>query len=291
MEHGKKQALLVILIAGVLAASCRKAATVFLDLPEEPKTEQGPAGEPRRPAGVPSISQAQDTLQPRPAIEATLDPDSALAMLPRDPAGNVDWVAALRDGTIDPRWDLPGAPRSNRVRFAFDFYFKGLDAYFPHSSHAEWLNCESCHGSIYRYRGETTTMDAINKGESCGRCHGTVAFAATTCERCHAALTMPEARPKAEFLGDLTMTRSDSVQSSSAFPPAQFPHWVHRIRYRCTACHTSLFDTRAGSAILTMAELGDGKACGACHDGRSAFTLVACDRCHVAAQSGESSKQ
>jgi c(7)-type cytochrome triheme protein len=226
-----------------------------------------------------------------------MEHDSALALLPRDAVGNVDWVAALRSGVIDPMRSLPGAaPRNDMSGFAFDFRIKGpnpmFDAVFSHSTHVEWLACESCHPAIFPYRGAEITMAAINKGEYCGACHGTVAFpVATGCTRCHQSLNMPPSGNAAEDLGDLVFQRAgDSTDQEvfgvNQFPPAQFSHAVHRLRYRCMACHPDPFEARAGANAITMAEVSARRACGVCHDGGAAFSgLQGCNRCHVAASS------
>lgn len=63
--------------------------------------------------------------------------------------------------------------------------------------------------------------------------------------------------------------------------PVIFPHWFHRIRYRCTACHTELgFKMRAGANQLLMRDIADGKFCGACHNGKTAWGTERCDLCH-----------
>ncbi len=66
-------------------------------------------------------------------------------------------------------------------------------------------------------------------------------------------------------------------------PPATFPHWVHRIRYKCYACHDSIFKMKAGDNEVTMDAIGEGKSCGACHNGKTAWgvTFETCNRCHV----------
>jgi c(7)-type cytochrome triheme protein len=218
----------------------------------------------------------------RPDIERTLNRDSALAMLPRDSLGKLDWVAALRDGVVDPLDSFPGGPSSRRsAGFAFDFRIKGpdpmFDAVFAHSVHVDWLDCRSCHPGVFPYRGEPLTMEQVNNGESCGRCHGTVAFPVSACERCHPG--MPGSQGEAEFLGDNTLARAEGG-GDNTFPVSRFPHWVHRIRYRCSACHPSLFDMRAGTDTLTMAMLQGGQACGACHNDDVAFGMLDCARCH-----------
>jgi c(7)-type cytochrome triheme protein len=228
----------------------------------------------------------QDTA--RPQIEGTLDPDSALTLLPRDSSGRIDWVAAIRDSVVRPRRTIAGTDRDAvGTKFPFDFYMKGpdpmFDAVFPHSSHVGWLDCRGCHPAVYRYRGEPTTMETIGRGESCGVCHRTVAFGAEVCFRCHPGMA-PDAAA-AEFGAELVFVRDSSVDAGG-FPPAVFPHWVHRTRYACTACHPEPFALKAGETVLTMASMQGGATCGACHDGRRAFGLVDCTRCHTNPASG-----
>ena len=81
--------------------------------------------------------------------------------------------------------------------------------------------------------------------------------------------------------GDVVLKRKDDT--TSGFPVAVFPHWIHRINYRCDACHTKLFEMQAGSTELSMADINGGKACGTCHNGEKAFAagFNNCNRCHV----------
>ena len=76
---------------------------------------------------------------------------------------------------------------------------------------------------------------------------------------------------------------SDSEAELSSFPPAVFPHWIHRINYRCDACHDSLFEMKLGGTLVTKDLMREGKVCGACHDGQLAFgsDFQSCERCHV----------
>lgn len=277
-------------VCGVAAvasiAGCSTAASVFLDLPEKP--QQSPSQSPAPTGSAAAAAAPQDTV--RPPIESTLDPDSTLAWLPTDAAGDVDWVVALREGVVRPRRSVPGSsPPPDMTGFGYDFLLKGpnemFDAAFPHSSHVAWVACESCHPNIFPYRSEPTSMQVINSGESCGRCHGTVAFPASTCSRCHPAMPPPTRRQSA-FRPDILPARAGSDSSGALaagdYPQARFPHWVHRIRYTCAACHPSPFEMRVGSDTLSMSTMQRGEACGACHDGEAAFSLLSCTRCHVA---------
>jgi c(7)-type cytochrome triheme protein len=82
--------------------------------------------------------------------------------------------------------------------------------------------------------------------------------------------------------GDLVFDREDQSEVA-VFPPSIFPHWLHRINYRCDACHDSLFKMEKGSTPITMEMIDKGEACGACHNGTIAFgaDYVYCDRCHT----------
>jgi len=67
-------------------------------------------------------------------------------------------------------------------------------------------------------------------------------------------------------------------------PPAVFPHWFHRIRFKCYACHPSIFQMKAGANAITMDEIRAEKFCGACHNGKIAWaaSFEVCIRCHIA---------
>ena len=63
--------------------------------------------------------------------------------------------------------------------------------------------------------------------------------------------------------------------------PVVFPHWFHRVRFRCAVCHDELgFKMRAGSNEVTMKDIVDGKFCGGCHNGDIAWSPDRCDLCH-----------
>lgn len=63
--------------------------------------------------------------------------------------------------------------------------------------------------------------------------------------------------------------------------PVVFPHWFHRIRFRCKVCHSELgFKMRAGSNDVLMSDIIDGKFCGMCHNDNVAWGPANCDICH-----------
>lgn len=64
--------------------------------------------------------------------------------------------------------------------------------------------------------------------------------------------------------------------------PVIFPHWFHRIRFRCKVCHSELgFEMRAGANDVKMLDMVEGKFCGMCHNGQVAWDMQRCDLCHV----------
>lgn len=91
-------------------------------------------------------------------------------------------------------------------------------------------------------------------------------------------LAAPIAHP-AEY-GDIVFKRK--VAGMDDIPPGVFPHWLHRMQYKCGACHDELFPMKTGSSEVTMEAIGAGKSCGVCHNGKKAFesNVDTCRRCH-----------
>lgn len=280
--------LLALILVAATAASCGNAARALFDLP--PPRAARPPG-----ATAPGAVVAKDAAGvPLPVLETTLDPDSVLAMLPRDVIGHADWVAAQRAGLMRPRPAIGARFEDSAPAFGFDFYFPGkdtsFDASFPHSAHTQIIACAQCHGPIFRYRNVKYQMQDLLAGRYCGACHGKVSFPLVSgCERCHARIQLPAPRAHARLLGTAAMARvADGSGMSAAtpeqqLPPAVFPHWVHRIRYQCRACHNDVFEPRAGANLITMNDINAGRACGRCHDGQTAFRagFGNCQRCHT----------
>jgi len=85
--------------------------------------------------------------------------------------------------------------------------------------------------------------------------------------------------------GDILYERMDGDPGELiTFPPSIFPHWRHRIQYRCDACHDRLFKMQLGATPVTMDSMKNEENCGACHNGKLAFSagFENCNRCHVA---------
>ena len=118
-------------------------------------------------------------------------PRSAYEGLPRANAGNrINWVAALQEKKIAPRWDRAD-PKAAGLVLDFNIVreVKGSmpDVVYPHKQHTEWLDCSNCHPALFvpQKGANQISMAAILLGQSCGACHGKVAFPVSECRLCH----------------------------------------------------------------------------------------------------------
>lgn len=75
----------------------------------------------------------------------------------------------------------------------------------------------------------------------------------------------------------------NNYSDEAGMRPVIFPHWFHRIRFRCKVCHADLgFKFQAGGNEINMLKIIDGEYCGACHNGDIAWSVENCDLCHSA---------
>ena len=75
---------------------------------------------------------------------------------------------------------------------------------------------------------------------------------------------------------------NNKTGEGKAMPEVEFPHWLHRSKYTCKVCHTEIgFKMKAGANDFVMANIFAGKDCGTCHNGKAAFAVTECDRCHT----------
>ena len=82
---------------------------------------------------------------------------------------------------------------------------------------------------------------------------------------------------QAEY-GDVVI---NEFSDEAGMRPVVFPHWFHRIRFRCKVCHGDLgFKFEAGGNEINMLKIIDGEYCGACHNGDVAWSIENCDLCH-----------
>lgn len=84
---------------------------------------------------------------------------------------------------------------------------------------------------------------------------------------------------KAEY-GDIVI---NNYSDEAGMRPVVFPHWFHRIRFRCKVCHADLgFKFKAGGNNINMVKILDGEYCGECHNGEIAWAVENCNLCHSA---------
>lgn len=94
---------------------------------------------------------------------------------------------------------------------------------------------------------------------------------------CVGALAGLSLEARAEY-GDVVI---NNYSDASGMRPVVFPHWFHRIRYRCKVCHADLgFRFKAGGNEINMVKVIDGQFCGACHNGDVAWSIENCNMCH-----------
>lgn len=183
---------LEIALEAVTAPSVAEAPTLppGVVIPEEPVEGVSPEA-----LGVPPQNPAEISI----GADQVLRP-LAFAFLPQTEQGYVDWVAAVDLGVIRPVDSLnPKAKTLEPMNFDVVFRVKGdlPDVVYPHYGHTLWLDCKNCHPGIFVMRAGANhvTMEAIAKGEFCGRCHGKVAFSLSDCNRCHS-----RPKPGKEFI-------------------------------------------------------------------------------------------
>lgn len=135
---------------------------------------------------------------------------------------------------------------------------------FKHAVHLKSTpQCSSCHNSLFKTGSNPrVSMSAMEKGKSCGACHnGKNAFTLSNCTKCHP-------------VKELIFVDKDAGNIT-------FSHTSHLGMYKCGECHTQLFAASRNKVKVTMTEMEGGKSCGACHDGKTAFTVKEnCATCH-----------
>ncbi len=150
---------------------------------------------------------------------------------------------------------------------------------FEHRTHTEELGlaCSDCHSGLFAMqrgvagRSGKLTMASLADGNYCGACHdGETAFSVdTNCTACH-------------------MVPEDPMVWTKPVKAVVFYHKVHIEEYglECNSCHDSAFAMKKGAAEnsgnFTMEALYEGRYCGQCHDGDTAFASnTLCNNCHI----------
>ncbi len=164
----------------------------------------------------------------------------------------------------------------------FDKPVKGVD--FSHKVHTmdAGLECDSCHDEIFQMEAGAAesagdyNMKSLYEAKYCGACHdGDTAFASNTqCASCHKDVAAIEPH------GDIIQTKPVKA--------VVFSHKRHteEAGLDCGSCHDEIYQMQNGAAAAngdyTMQSLYEGKYCGACHDGDTAFASnTRCTVCHI----------
>lgn len=87
-----------------------------------------------------------------------------------------------------------------------------------------------------------------------------------------------DATPKSFEYGNVLM---DQTTRGKPGGPVIFRHWTHRDKYTCRLCHVDLeFSQVPNETGVTESDNRSGMYCGACHNGKEAFAIESCTRCH-----------
>jgi c(7)-type cytochrome triheme protein len=171
-------------------------------------------------------------------------------------------------------------------------YTKPLKAVvFSHKVHVGdvGLGCDMCHSGLFeptalkaQEKGDFT-MDSLYKGKYCGACHdGKAAFASNTqCARCHIGVKgFDEAGKKGKETTTGIQGPKEVITLGAGASAVPFSHQSHARMNKCGDCHSALFPMKKGTTKVTMDALYQGKLCGSCHNGKTAFSSNDCARCH-----------
>ena len=80
---------------------------------------------------------------------------------------------------------------------------------------------------------------------------------------------------------DITLDKTRDSMEKAGVKAVVFPHWFHRIRFKCKVCHENIFIMKKGANNMSMRRIMEGEACGVCHNGQIAWEALYCDRCHT----------
>ncbi len=126
------------------------------------------------------------------------------------------------------------------------------------------FRCHSYEGFISPGKGSFSHPVHRDKGYHCNQCHSFRAHRfmktnTTACNDCH---------------------NLQIVNISNTAIPSRFNHGKHVETLGCKECHPHLFPMKKGITKIDMDAIYRGSYCGACHDGKKAFSSSECTRCH-----------
>ncbi len=138
---------------------------------------------------------------------------------------------------------------------------------FIHSIHKAKFKCTECHTRLFQMKkgSSKVTFADHSKDRLCYACHNNKK-APFTCGKCHAVVPSPKA---------------PLVYTPAGMAPVRFSHEFHTGIFACTECHTKIWPMQRGVKKMAMDDLYQGKFCGSCHNGTTAFEATQCDKCHT----------
>lgn len=154
--------------------------------PTETKTKAGVVGQ-RDASSVAEQNRFYD--QTNPNFAQIQKANQSMAGFPIRRSGEVDWIALIENGTINPRAERTAQGKMEILDL--DIMMKNTQQMpwvrFPHRTHTLWLACKNCHEGIFKATAgaNNISMNDIFRGKYCGVCHNKVAFSIFQCERCH----------------------------------------------------------------------------------------------------------
>jgi len=178
------QLTILVWCAALVVAACTPAQVQDPGLTKE-------SGQDGVQAEVQGAEGSPEQARRRKGVTATVSPSEELLLgLPPYPHGDrIDWVQALRGGKITPHANLSGTGEQSVMDMDVVIAVEGsvADVLFSHKAHTEWLACGNCHVQLFQMQSGANPvgMIKITQKESCGVCHGSVAFPMADCQRCH----------------------------------------------------------------------------------------------------------
>ena len=160
----------------------------------------------------------------------------------------------------------------------------------------QWLQpvaeCTTCHAGL----GELHKLPTHSGGARCSACHAPHAWSPEprkACLACHTNKAQHDPGPACSKCHEFRVAGGAAKAAAKASPPpiafpadpsspgpVTFEHATHIARgAQCADCHPKLFKMQKGSTKLTMDAMGEGKACGTCHNGQKAFATMDGDKC------------
>ncbi len=130
------------------------------------------------------------------------------------------------------------------------------------------LPCFKCH-SYEKYARNMPGIFSHAKHKSVG----------VHCNTCHSTKEHTKSNVNKEACDTCHKLTSFTLETSGM--PVNFTHQNHARRFNCGECHPRLFLMKKGSTKLAMDDMYKGNTCGACHNGKKAFSTSSCAKCHA----------